>query len=132
MASKITIVLLLVAFVVGTQALSPLPCNRAPCPPIAPCAPGFEGTDLNGCCPKCLQGENERCGGPFGAYGTCGGTLACRKDFNDFNAEGVCAPGIPEGGDCGSFFIGQQAMCQLDLTCKANPTSRNGICSKHF
>merc|ERR1711862_175302 len=130
---KLTIALLLIAFVVGTQGFTPLRCDSSSCGAAPSCKAGFEGTDINGCCPICLADVGEECGGPWNVHGFCGGTLACQKDFSDFNAKGKCAQGIPLGGQCGENWD-IQAMCQKNLVCKPespNQTNRSGTCQEY-
>ncbi|XP_042867527.1 single insulin-like growth factor-binding domain protein-2 [Penaeus japonicus] len=54
------------------------------------CSFGFVTGPCHDC--ECAKGLDEVCGGPWDFRGKCAKGLACDKDPEDFNADGVCRP----------------------------------------
>ncbi|CAG0894693.1 unnamed protein product [Cyprideis torosa] len=74
------------------SALSCSPCDLTYCDYVdeSLCPAGI-GKDVCGCCPQCLNGPGDSCGGPWNIAGVCGRGLKCVKDDPwDFNASGKC------------------------------------------
>ena len=84
------VVLVIVATLATTQALSCLPCNKETCPPVPKCKGGLT-TDVCDCCTVCAKVRGERCGGPFNIIGKCDrGLTCCKRRRTDPNAVGRC------------------------------------------
>lgn len=57
-------------------------CNPGACPAVGGCEGGITW-DPCGCCETCSKTLGEECGGPYGAYGTCGLGLRCMRDARE-------------------------------------------------
>ncbi|XP_018008457.1 single insulin-like growth factor-binding domain protein-1 [Hyalella azteca] len=85
-----TVALLVAASVIcAAEALSCSYCRRWECPVSPRSCHWGTGLDLCQCCPICLQGPGERCGGPSASDGTCGTGLWCQPDPYDILPPGL-------------------------------------------
>ncbi|XP_069194407.1 venom protein 302 isoform X5 [Procambarus clarkii] len=84
--------LALLALIHMSAGLScPRPCDRNRCTKVQ-CNFGV-GKDLCSCCPRCLKGLGEECGGIWNHGGSCGKGLTCSNPPNFTTQEpGKCEP----------------------------------------
>ncbi|XP_069945713.1 insulin-like growth factor-binding protein 7 [Cherax quadricarinatus] len=89
MAGSGVSLLLLLALLHLSAGLSCPPCNRAECPEVT-CSLSV-GEDICGCCPTCLKGLGEPCGGIWNHAGSCDQEFVCSNppNFSDQRA-GEC------------------------------------------
>ncbi|XP_033101127.1 cysteine-rich motor neuron 1 protein-like isoform X2 [Anneissia japonica] len=106
--------------------LSCEPCYEREC--VRPICKGGLVFDVCNCCPVCAKIEGEKCGGPWGLFGTCDDGLHCKggRFFGDHVKEGV----EDDLGVCTALELerssGDHEDCVQTLFSGCN--IRNGVC----
>ncbi|KAF8795324.1 single insulin-like growth factor-binding domain protein-1 [Argiope bruennichi] len=88
--------LIILGLIASCFTLNCLNCDLQTCRDPGPCPRG-KSSDLCNCCPVCLRGVGEQCGGPMSIFGKCLDHLSCVQLSGELddpthasNAIGIC------------------------------------------